>query len=200
MRVVAGSARGRRLRSPDGEATRPTSDRVREAVFNALHSQGLVQDARIADLFAGSGALGVEALSRGAAHVWFVESDRSAQAVIDDNLLTLDLAAGATVVRTTVASALATGLTDRLDVVIADPPYAYDDWPALCAAVASMLAPDGLLVAESGAPITLADGWEKMRERTYGGTVITFALPPRGDRPHEQPDRDRPDDRSGADA
>ena len=82
MRVVAGSARGRRLRSPDGENTRPTSDRVREAVFNALHSQGLVVGANLADLFAGSGALGIEALSRGAGHVWFVESDRSALAVM----------------------------------------------------------------------------------------------------------------------
>ncbi len=196
MRVVAGTARGRRLRSPEGDTTRPTSDRVREAVFNALHSQGLVHDARIADLFAGSGALGIEALSRGAAHVWFVESDRGAQTVIDDNLRTLDLAEDATVVRATVATALVSGVGDRLDVVLADPPYAFDDWPGLCAAIEPMLADDGLLVAESGGPISLAPGWEKMRERTYGGTVITFALPPLG----APPDRDRPDDRSGADA
>ncbi|WP_436795414.1 16S rRNA (guanine(966)-N(2))-methyltransferase RsmD [Actinospongicola halichondriae] len=196
MRVVAGTARGRRLRSPDGETTRPTSDRVREAVFNALHSQGLVQDARIADLFAGSGALGIEALSRGAAHVWFVESDRGAQAVIDDNLRTLDLADDATVIRSTVDRALAPAFADDLDVVLADPPYAFDGWEELCAAVAPMLVDDGLLVAESGEAITLPAGWEKMRERTYGGTVITFALPPRGDPPEPA----FPDDRSGADA
>ncbi len=201
MRVVAGSARGRRLRSPDGEATRPTSDRVREAVFNALHSQGLVHDSRIADLFAGSGAMGIEALSRGAAHVWFVESDRAAQSVIVENLDTLGLADAATVIRATVASALRGGLTDRLDVAIADPPYAFDDWPDLCTRIAPMLDPAGMLVAESGRPIALGDDWEKMRERTYGGTVITFALPPPGTPPREaQPDRDRPDDRSGADA
>lgn len=173
---------------------------MREAVFNALYSQGLVHDARIADLFAGSGALGIEALSRGAAHVWFVESDRAAQSVIEDNLATLDLAGDATVVRSTVASALSTVLRGPLDVVIADPPYAFDDWRGLCAAVAPLLAPDGLLVAESGTPIALAEDWEKMRERTYGGTVITFALPLREDRPHEHPDPHRPDDRSGADA
>lgn len=182
MRVVAGSARGRRLRSPDGENTRPTTDRVREAVFNALHSQGLVVGARIADLFAGSGALGIEALSRGAAHVWFVESDRAALAVIDDNLDTLGFHDRATVVRSSVDRALAAGFGEPLDVVLADPPYAHDDWVGLLHAVEPVLAPDGLVVAESGGAIDLPAGWEKVRERTYGGTVITFA------------------DRSGADA
>lgn len=175
MRVVAGTARGRRLRSPDGETTRPTADRVREAVFNALHSQGLVQDARVADLFAGSGALGIEALSRGAAHVWFVESDRSALTVIDDNLATLELGERATVVRSTVERALAAGLADRLDVVLADPPYAFDGWVDLSDAIAPIVDEAGMFVAESGAPIPLGAGWEKVRERTYGGTVITFA-------------------------
>lgn len=196
MRVVAGSVRGRRLRSPEGESTRPTSDRVREAVFNALHSQGLVLDARLADLFAGSGAMGIEALSRGASHVWFVESDRRAQAVIEENLDTLGLAASASLVRSTVDDALAGALTGPLDVVVADPPYAFDDWPGLAAKVAPLLAPDGLLVAESGGPIDPGAGWEKMRERGYGGTVITFARPPHG----PPPDRRGPDDRSGADA
>ena len=175
MRVVAGSARGRRLRSPDGENTRPTSDRVREAVFNALHSQGLVVGANIADLFAGSGALGIEALSRGAGHVWFVESDRSALAVIDDNLDTLGFHDRATVLRSSVERALEAGFDEPLDVVLADPPYAHDDWFGLIRAVEPSLAAGGLLVAESGDPIDLPAGWEKVRERTYGGTVITFA-------------------------
>lgn len=131
--------------------------------------------ARIADLFAGSGALGIEALSRGADHVWFVESDRAALAVIDDNLDTLGWQDRATVVRSTVDRALAAGFGDPLDVVLADPPYAHDDWARLCEAVGPVLAADGLLVAESGGPIDLPAGWEKVRERTYGGTVITFA-------------------------
>jgi 16S rRNA (guanine966-N2)-methyltransferase len=175
VRVVAGSARGRRLRSPDGEATRPTSDRVRESLFNALHSRGAVQDAAVADLFAGSGALGIEALSRGAAHVWFVETDRNALECIEDNLDTLGFRASATVVRTEVRTALASGLAERFDLVVADPPYAFDDWVGLSEAVAGVLVADGLLVAESGSPVCLGDGWEKVRERTYGGTVITFA-------------------------
>ena len=175
MRVVAGTARGRRLRSPEGDRTRPTSDRVRESVFNALFSQGRIDDARVVDLFAGSGALGIEALSRGAAHVWFVESDRAAVAVIDDNLDTLGFRAEATVLASEVGRALAAGFGGPVDLVLADPPYAYDDWVGLSEALAPLVDADGLLVAESGAPVDLGPGWEKVRERTYGGTVITFA-------------------------
>ena len=175
MRVVAGTARGRRLRSPDGDTTRPTSDRVREAVFNALFSQGRLDDARVIDLFAGSGALGIEALSRGAAHVWFVESDRSAVAVIDDNLDTLGFRAESTVLPIEVERAIAAGFGGPVDLVLADPPYSYDDWVGLSERLVPLVDADALLVAESGAPVDLSSGWEKLRERTYGGTVITFA-------------------------
>ena len=191
MRVIAGSARGRRLRSPDGTDTRPTSDRVREAVFNALFSQGLVVDARVADLFAGSGALGIEALSRGAAHVWFVERDRDARSVIDDNLDTLGFRERATVLDAD-ATVVSGALGDGLDVVLADPPYTFDAWPALLSSVRPRLANHGVVVAEAGGSIAVPAGWEKMRERTYGGTVITFVTPPGDDRP--QP----PDDVPGA--
>lgn len=197
MRVVAGTARGRRLRTPDGASTRPTSDRVREAVFNALFSLDALRDALVVDLYAGSGAMGIEALSRGAAHAWFVESDRRALAVIDDNLDVLDLRDRATVVRSDVETALrgpASVIPDGLDLVLADPPYAFDDWSDLFALVAPRLGPDALVVAESGAPIAVPTGWEKMRERTYGGTVITFASPP------DDASRQRPDDPPGAHA
>lgn len=176
MRVVAGQARGRRLRSPEGEATRPTSDRVREAVFNALFSLGAVQDARVVDLYAGSGALGIEALSRGAAHAWFVESDRSAVAVIAENLDTLGFRGSATVVPQPVESALG-GLPDELDLVLVDPPYAFDGWVELLASIGPSLAVDAVVVVESDRPVDLPAGWEKMRERTYGGTVIAFVAP-----------------------
>ncbi len=176
MRVVAGQARGRRLRSPEGEATRPTSDRVREAVFNALFSLGAVQDARVVDLYAGSGALGIEALSRGAAHAWFVESDRSAVAVIAENLDTLGFRGSVTVVPQPVESALG-GLPDELDLVLVDPPYAFDGWVELLASIGPSLAVDAVVVVESDRPVDLPAGWEKMRERTYGGTVIAFVAP-----------------------
>ena len=179
MRVVAGTARGRRLRSPAGEATRPTSDRVREAVFNALTSLGAVRDARVADLFAGSGALGIEALSRGAAHCWFVERDRAARAVIDHNVDTLGLRDRATVVAADLPAAVA-ALPGELDLVLVDPPYAFDDWPALLVGLAPALADDAVVVVESDRSVPLPEGWEKQRERSYGGTVITFTAPPAG--------------------
>jgi 16S rRNA G966 N2-methylase RsmD len=99
MRVVAGSAAGRRLEAPPGTATRPTGDRVREATFNSLGSLGLVQDATLIDVFAGSGALGIEALSRGAESVTFLERDPRAVRVIKANLATVGLAERAEVVR-----------------------------------------------------------------------------------------------------
>ena len=98
MRVVAGELRGRRLAAPTSGSTRPTTDKVREAVFNALASLDVVIDARVADLYAGSGALGIEALSRGAAHCTFVERDRGAVAAIDENIATLGLRARSRVI------------------------------------------------------------------------------------------------------
>src|SRR5438105_4298652 len=98
MRVVAGTARGIRLVAPPGRDTRPTSDRVREATFNALGSLGAIEDARVVDLFAGTGALGIEALSRGAAHATFVERERAAIDTIERNLAAARLAAVGTVV------------------------------------------------------------------------------------------------------
>ena len=176
MRVVAGSARGRRISAPPGSDTRPTTDRVREAVFNALGSLGAVDGAVVVDLFAGSGALGIEALSRGAASAHFVEADRRAADVIEHNLDALDLAARAVVVRRPVDAALP-DLPAPLDLVLADPPYAWDGWADLLAALGPKLAEDGLVVAETDRSLTLPGGWEKVRERAYGGTVVLFARP-----------------------
>lgn len=176
MRVVAGSARGRRISAPPGTDTRPTADRVREAMFNALGSLGAVDGAVVADLFAGSGALGIEALSRGAASAHFVESDRRAVAVIEENLAALDLDDRGTVLRRPVEAAL-DDLPASLDLVLADPPYAFHGWAALLAAVVPRLAADGLVVIESDRSVALPPGWENVRERTYGGTVVLFARP-----------------------
>jgi 16S rRNA (guanine966-N2)-methyltransferase len=176
VRVVAGVARGRPLRSPEGEGTRPTSDRVREALFNALFSRSAIQGASVADLFAGSGALGIEALSRGAAHCWFVEHDRRAVAVIDHNLDTLGFRASATVLQGDVDAQLG-HLPEDLDLVLADPPYAFDAWPALLARLAPHLGPEGIVVVESDRSVTVPERWQKVRERTYGGTVIAFTAP-----------------------
>lgn len=173
MRVVAGEARGRALRAPLGDGTRPTSDRVREAVFNSLASAGAIVDAEVLDLFAGSGAMGIEALSRGARHAWFVESDAAACAVIAQNLETLGLAERGTIVRDALPGAL--GRLDAVvDLVFADPPYAFDAWDGLLSSLRAVVSPDAWGVLESDRGVTVGDGWEKVRERAYGGTVITF--------------------------
>ena len=152
MRVVAGTARGRPLVAPPGDRTRPTSDRVREAVFNALWSRGVLDGAVAVDLFAGSGALGVEALSRGAAHVTFVDDDRAAVQAVRRNLEACGVAdradgRGGTRVERWLAG-LAPGT--RFDLAFCDPPYAYEAWAALLAAL-----PAALVVVESDGPVEL---------------------------------------------
>jgi 16S rRNA (guanine966-N2)-methyltransferase len=174
MRVVAGSARGRALVAPPGDRTRPTSDRVREAIFNALWSRGVLDGAVAVDLFAGSGALGIEALSRGAAHVTFVDDDRAALRAVRRNLETCRVEDRATVVAGSAERWLA-GLASgaRFDLAFCDPPYAYAGWPDLLGAL-----PAALVVAESDGPVELPEGWALERESRYGGTWVGFAVPP----------------------
>lgn len=198
MRVIAGSARGRPLRSPEGDTTRPTADRVREAVFNALLSRGPIAGTRVVDLFSGSGALGIEAISRGATDVWFVESDRGAVATIEQNLDTLDFHDRATVVARPVEDAVAT-LPDEIDIVFADPPYGFEDWIPLLERLGPLAEDDAVVVIESGRSVPVPEGWEKMRERTYGGTVITFTAPPVTPTSRPSPPAEPPDV-TGADA
>ena len=174
MRVVAGSARGRPLVAPPGDRTRPTTDRTREAIFNALWSRGALDAAAVVDLFAGSGALGIEALSRGAAHVTFVDDDRAALRAVRRNLDACGLGDRATVVAARVERWLA-GLMPgtRFDLAFCDPPYVYDGWGALLAAL-----PAELVVVESDGPVELPDGWALDRDARYGGTWVGFASPP----------------------
>ena len=170
MRVVAGTARGRRLVSPRGRTVRPTSDRVREATFNALSSLGALEDASVLDLFAGSGALGIEALSRGAAAVTFVDHDPTAVATVRANLAATGLATAATVVRSDASRFLATG-PGRFDLALLDPPYDFDDpsWSGLLDLVDA-----GLAVLESDREIDPGGRWEPIRVKRYGATVVTL--------------------------
>lgn len=181
MRVVAGSARGRRLVVPDGDATRPTADRVREAMFNSLYSLGAIEDAKVIDVFAGSGALGIEALSRGAAHCVFAESDRRALDALRENLSTLGFEDRATVVVGDGARALAT--RSDLDLVLLDPPYAFEGWADLLSTVEGSVAHDAVVVIESGREVDLPAGWETHRVRHYGSTVVTLASAGSASRP-----------------
>ncbi len=174
MRIVAGERRGARIAAPKGPHTRPTSDRAREAAYNLI---GPVGDAAVLDLFAGSGAMGLEALSRGAARCVFVESDRAACRVIQDNLAKLRLT-GAVVLCKDAFQALreeaAAGRTYEL--VIADPPY--DAWeslePRLGEAVTPVLAPAGLLVVETSARVEPALPLDLVTSRRYGSTRISL--------------------------
>lgn len=147
MRIIAGKWRGRSLEPPEGRATRPTSDRVREALFSMLASRlGTFEDLRVADLFAGSGALGFEALSRGASQVTFVETDPKAVALIRRNAQKL----GADVQLLT-GSALALPKGQSFDLILADPPYAAGSGTLVVAAVlaARWLAPGGWMSVET---------------------------------------------------
>jgi len=185
MRVVAGTLRGRRLRAPEGSGTRPTSDRVREATFNALSSLDVIRDASVLDLFAGSGALGIEALSRGAAHATFVEQSRPALHVLRANLRDLGVEGRSTVVPMDALRFVA-GERTRFDLALADPPYSFTSWPELLPGV-----PARFLVAEASAELDLVDAgdvWEAVRSKRYGRTVVTILArrPVIGDAPPER--------------
>lgn len=172
--MVAGSAGGLRLVTPQGESTRPTADRVRQATFNALESLGAVDGAQVLDAFAGSGALGIEALSRGAAHATFADVAPVARTAIEANLRSTSLAAMATVVPGN-AEQVARG--GPWDLVLLDPPYAFDRWPALLEVVAAHLAPGATVVVESDREVTPVAGLQVRRVRRYGGTVVSLVSP-----------------------
>jgi 16S rRNA (guanine966-N2)-methyltransferase len=176
MRVIAGSLGGRRLKAPPGRVTRPTSDRVREALFSML---GDVQGARVLDLFAGSGALGIEALSRGAERVVFVERDGLAGRVLAENLAALGIGPqDAELRRSEAAEALrsARASKETYDLVFIDPPYGQArEWAAeLEAQLPQLLEPGARVVLESDRrePLELEMGVE--RQKRYGDTSITI--------------------------
>jgi 16S rRNA (guanine966-N2)-methyltransferase len=172
VRVIGGTARGRALRAPISPTVRPTADRVREAMFDVLtHLDGedAVFDAEVLDLFAGSGALGIEALSRGAAHVTFVDSDRNAAATIEANLASTGFG-DATRYRIVRAEAL--GYLERsattFDLVLADPPYRFEAWPSVLEHLRADIA-----VLESDRPLDLPDHVRLHRSYRYGTTLVT---------------------------
>jgi 16S rRNA (guanine(966)-N(2))-methyltransferase RsmD len=181
-RIVAGSLGGRRIAAPPGARTRPTSDRVREALFSALASMTDLSGARFADLYAGSGAVGLEALSRGADHVLLVEHDPRAARVTRQNIAALAAGRAARLVTASVAQALATGPDGGpYDVVFADPPYAVPDEEitAMLAALVDggWLAADAVVVVERssrGADPTWVPGITGLRTRRYGETTLWY--------------------------
>ena len=174
MRIIAGSRKGHTIAAPRGLDTRPTSDRVRENVFNLV---GPLDGATVLDLYAGSGALGLEALSRGAARATFVELDPDAARTIERNLDKLRLT-GARVLRQNATTALAqeAAAGRKYDLVLVDPPYDMyaDIEPQLARYLPSVIAPDGVLVVETDARVEPALPLEQRTSRKYGSARITL--------------------------
>ncbi len=180
-RIIGGSAGGRRLRTPTGDATRPTADRVREALFSALESElGPLTGLRFLDLYAGSGAVGLEAMSRGAGVVTSIESDRRTARMVQDNATTLGFRAFE-VIALPVARALGHHARAPYDVVFADPPYPLDNAEleqALALLVThEWVAAGSLLVIERSARSVepaWPDGLVRDRTKRYGETVLWY--------------------------
>ncbi len=174
MRIVAGSRKGHRISAPRGVVTRPTGDRVREAAFALV---GPVEDAQVLDLFAGSGAMGIEALSRGAARCVFVENDRAACAVVTRNLEKLGLTSAVVLCRE-VAHVLREerGRGHRYRLVLADPPY--EEWDGhsgtLAELLPDLLEPGGVAVVESAARVEPDLPLDLVTTRRYGSARITL--------------------------
>ena len=174
MRIIAGTHKGRRIAAPKGDQTRPTGDRVREALFNLV---GPVDGASVLDLYAGSGALGLEALSRGARRCLFVESDGAACRVIRANLETLGLTAALVLQRDAVAVLQAEQTAGRRhDLVLLDPPY--ERWAALERRLGELLpaivTDDGLVVVETDAQIEPVLPLDPVTTRRYGSARLTL--------------------------
>jgi 16S rRNA (guanine966-N2)-methyltransferase len=173
VRIIAGERKGHTIFAPRGRETRPTSDRVRENVFNIIAPW--VEGARVLDLYAGSGAMGLEALSRGAANAVFVESDPDAVRAIERNLDKLRLT-GASVLRLDARTALAqeTGAGRKYDLVLVDPPYAMTSFDLMSPYLSRVLAEDGLLVLETSKRVEPELPRLAVRtSRAYGSTRVT---------------------------
>ena len=181
MRVIAGTAKGRRLRSVRGQAVRPTADRVKEALFSMLQSRFDLDGARVLDLFAGTGALGIESLSRGAARAVFVESDRAARTVLESNLTLCRLAERGRIIPVPVRRGLEmlAGARERFEGVLMDPPYGRGLAEAALEQLGTgeVVAAGGWVVVEHHVEDALAEAYGSLRltaARRYGKTALAL--------------------------
>lgn len=183
MRIIAGSARSRTILTPEGRDTRPTLDRVRESLFNILQLR--VREARVLDLFAGSGALALESLSRGASSAVMVDHSRQAIACIRKNVETLRFSDRARIMHTDWRAAVDTLRREgaEFDLVMLDPPYAMTELTDVTEALKPLLSDDALLIIEHDIRTTphVADGYDATDTRKYGIVGVTFFRPVRQD-------------------
>ncbi len=173
MRVISGEARGRKLQALEGEETRPTLDKVKEGLFSSI--QFVVEGARVLDLFAGSGQLGIEALSRGASKAVFIDQAPAATAIITKNCKDCGLFNRSRVATMSAESFLA-GSREQFDIIFMDPPYRQDTLLRLLPAVAAHTAPGGLVLCESELGVQLpeaVEGLELQKQYRYGTVLVT---------------------------
>ncbi|MBS3887219.1 MAG: 16S rRNA (guanine(966)-N(2))-methyltransferase RsmD [Dethiobacter sp.] len=180
MRIIAGCARGRRLKTRKGQETRPTADRIKEALFNILASR--VVDCSFLDVFAGSGGIGIEALSRGAQSCVFIEKSSLCAKIIKENLSLAGLAERAVMLTMDAAAALTYLCTKAasFNLIFFDPPYFSDELEHALQVAVPLLLPGGLIVVEHHSRDHCwynADHWTKLREKTYGNTTLSFIVP-----------------------
>jgi 16S rRNA (guanine966-N2)-methyltransferase len=181
MRIVSGQFRGRNLKTPSSNAIRPTSDRLRESIFNILvHAYAdPVTDARVLDLFAGTGALGLEAMSRGASYALFVEEAAEARALIRTNVETLSLTGATKIFRRDAVKLGDMGRMEPFDLVFCDPPYSQGlaEKSLVSARDGKWLAPSALVVVEEAvkAGFKIPEGFDELERRAYDDTEIIIA-------------------------
>lgn len=172
LRIISGSLGGRLIAAPDGKKTHPMSERVRNALFNSLSG---VEGMRVLDAFAGTGALGIEAISRGAAHATFVERDRVAQKVLAENIESLGISQNTKIIKAPVASWINTYEGDKFDLIFADPPY-HDTQFSTAMNLMGLLKPNGLMVlsrpGRSESPTK--SGVVVVDNRGYGDAALTY--------------------------
>ena len=174
MRVVAGMARGTRLSAPKGVEIRPTSDRVKEAVFNSLHSRSAIVEAEVLDLFAGSGALGIEALSRGAKKAIFVDKSFESLELVKKNLKKTGFEKNSEIVKGDSLDWLQKS-SESPDLVLLDPPYDFENWTELLDAL--LKKEPGITVIESNREIDPGPKWHVDSIRQYGSSVVVVIDP-----------------------
>lgn len=174
MRIIAGSLRRRALKTPKGHLTRPSTDRTRESIFNLVSNLISFDDIQVLDLFAGTGSLGLEAISRGANLAYFVELNGKVMKVCKENATALGVDEACVFYQTEVARFLRTAKGLNFDVVFADPPYKLDGIPRLPEQVFPLLKPDGLFILEHDQDHSFEEDSRLIRTKSYGRTVVSI--------------------------
>jgi 16S rRNA (guanine966-N2)-methyltransferase len=174
MRIIAGQCKGRTLKAPKWEGLRPTSDRLRETLFNILAHR--IDDSRVLDVFAGTGAVGLEALSRGAVQATFIEKDRRAVALIEENAKLCGVRDRCIIVGDAAEIALDEHVHERFDLIVLDPPYEWPELSEILSRAVPLLAPDGLMVLEHAwrRPPPEAKGSLLRRTVRSGDSALSF--------------------------